>query len=83
MPIVAEEENTRRVKGKDLADMLNRTPGTLSSAATNKYFCNDYPVFEWAEMHPAGNQVRHYNVPVRFLKERLPKEEWERFGIFE
>ncbi|MCS3863462.1 hypothetical protein GGP86_003261 [Salinibacter ruber] len=83
MPAVVEEENTRRVKGKDLADMLNRSEGAVSSAARNKYFCNDYPVFEWAEMHPAGNQIRHYNVPVRFLRERLPDEEWERYGIFE
>ena len=82
MPAV-KEEPTRPVSGEDLADMLNRDPTTVSRAGRKKYFCNDFPVFKWAEMHPRGNQIRHFNVPVRVLKERLPKEEWTRYGIFE
>jgi hypothetical protein len=82
MPAVAEKENTRTVSGKELADILNCTQSTLSTAAHKKYFTRDYPVFEWAEMHPAGNIVRHYHVPVQVLKERLPKEEWSDFAIF-
>lgn len=83
MPAVSQEEDTRAVSRGDLADMLNRNPSTLSQAARDTYFCNDYPVFEWAVWHPRGNEIRHYDVPVRFLKERLPKEEWTRYGIFE
>lgn len=82
MPTVAEED-TRTVSGKELADMLNRAPGTISRGAKRKYFVQEkYPVFEWAEWHPAGNIVRQYHVPVQVLKEKLPQSEWSKHGIY-
>lgn len=82
MPAVAEKD-TRKVKQKDLAEMIDRTPTALSQAVRRTYFCAEYPVFEWAKWHPGGKQIMHYEVPVRVLKELLPKEEWTKYGIFD
>ena len=76
-------ENSRPVKQKDLADMLDRTPGALSQAVRRTHLCADYPVFEWAEWHPGGKQILHYKVPIQVLKEILPEEEYARYGIFD
>lgn len=82
MPTVSDQD-TRSVKQKDLAAMLDRTPTALSQAARSKYYCADYPVFEWVKWHPAGNQIEGYDVPIPVLKELLPEEEWTKFGIFQ
>lgn len=82
MPAVADQ-NTRKVKQKDLAAMLDRTPTALSQAVRRKYFCAGYPVFEWAVWHPGGKQIMHYEVPVQVLKEIAPKDEWISYGIFD
>jgi hypothetical protein len=83
MPVTVSDEDYRKVKQKDLAGMIDRTPGALSQAVRRTHFCAGYPVFEWAKWHPGGKQVMHYEVPVQVLKELLPKEEYARYGIFD
>lgn len=82
MPAVTDKD-TREVSQQDLADMINRTPTAVSQATRRKYFCAGYPVFEWAEWHPAGKQIRHYNVPVQVLKEIVPDDELTKHAIFD
>lgn len=82
MPAVSEK-NTRKVKQKDLAAMLGRTPGALSQAVRRTHFCAGYPVFEWAKWHPGGKQIMHYEVPVQVLKEVAPRDEWTKYAIFD
>lgn len=82
MPVVSDQD-TRPVKQKDLAAMLDRTPTALSQAVRRTYYCADYPVFEWAKWHPGGKQIEAYEVPTQVLKELLPEQEWSKFGIFQ
>jgi hypothetical protein len=80
MPAVAAED-TRKVTRDQLAELLNRRPETVSQAAHQKYFCNGHPVFEWAEWHPRGTSIRHYNVPVHVLRDLVPSSEYQRWGL--
>lgn len=82
MPATVSDDY-RKVKQKDLAEMIDRTPGALSQAVRRTHFCAEYPVFEWAKWHPGGKQIMHYEVPVQVLKELLPEEEYARYGIFD
>lgn len=63
--------------------MLDRTPGTLSTAVRRKYYCAEYPIFEWVKWHPGGKQIECYQVPVQVLKELLPEAEYTKYGIFD
>lgn len=81
MPATVADEQTRRVSLRDLAEMLNRTPAAVSQAAHRKHFCKGYPVFKWAEWHPAGNQIRFYMVPTYVLRDLVPPEEYDRWGL--
>lgn len=83
MPATVSDENYREVRQKDLADMIDRAPGTLSQAVRRKHYCAGYPVFNWAKWHPGGKQIECYQVPVQVLKELLPKEEYTSYGIFD
>lgn len=82
MPATVSESDFRKVPQKDLAKMIDRTPGALSQAVRRTHYCAGYPVFEWAKWHPGGKQIEHYEVPVQVLKEVLPDKEYSRFGIF-
>lgn len=64
--------STRRLDRKELAEILGVVPHTISGAVHGEYLCRGYPVYEWAEWHPRGNQVRHYQVPVQILEEEAP-----------
>lgn len=80
MPAVADKD-TAKVNRETLAGLLNRDPSTLSRAAREKYFCNEYPVFEWAVWHPRGNHIRHYEVPKHVLRDLLPQSEYWKYGL--
>jgi hypothetical protein len=81
MPTVSEE-HTRKVKQKDLAKMLDRSPGAVSQAVRRTHYCAGYPVFDWAKWHPNGKQIEHFEVPLQVLKELVPEEEYLKYGIF-
>ena len=81
MPAVAEEEDTRKVTLRQLAEMLNREPASVSQAAHKKFFCNGHPVFDWAKWHPRGNKVMHYEVPVHVLRDLVPSFEHDKWGL--
>lgn len=81
MPSVAEEKDTAKVKRRDLAELLGVRPAVISRAAHEKYFCQGYPVFEWAVWHPRGNQVRHYEVPKEILRDLVPPSEHIIYGL--
>jgi hypothetical protein len=81
MPAVAENEDTRKVTRMELAEMLNRSGDAISRAAHKKFFCNGWPIFEWAEWHPRGNQIRFYRVPVHVLRDLVPPSEYDRWGL--
>ena len=83
MPAIVPENDYRELSQKELADLIDRAPATLSQAVRRTHYCAGYPVFDWAKWHPAGNQVECYQVPIRVLKEKLPKEEYTEFGIFD
>jgi len=82
MPATVSDQEYREVSQQDLAAMIDRAPGTLSRAVRRRYYCAEYPVFEWAKWHPAGNQIECYRVPVQVLKELLPEEEYAKYGVF-
>ena len=83
MPTTVSDQKYREISQKELAAMLDRAPATVSRAVRRKYYCADYPVFEWAKWHPAGNQIECFRVPVQVLKELLPEEEFVRYGLFD
>lgn len=83
MPDTVEGEETVTMSQQELGEILGRAPANVSQATYKKHFCAGYPVFEWAEMHPAGNQVRRYHVPKRIVKDKLDPGEWIEYGILD
>jgi hypothetical protein len=85
MPAVVPDDSPRtvRVSQKELADMLGVSAASVSAASKNMYYCQGYDVWNWAVQHPAGNVIEGYEVPVQVMKEKLPKSEWTRYGIFD
>ena len=81
MPDTASED-FRIVEQKDLVNILDRSSAAISQSVRRTHLCAGYPLFEWAKWHPGGKQVMHYEVPVRVMKEILPRGEYSRFGIF-
>lgn len=76
-----EEEVTRKVDVSTLADLLDVSKSAVSRAGHMKFFCQGFPVFEWAEWHPRGNKIRFYRVPRSVMLDLVPPEEYDRWGL--
>jgi len=61
------------ISGKDLAEILDVSPSTLSEAVKNGYHCGGYTVIEWAEFNQF-DRVKGYHVPEFLLKQEKPEE---------
>jgi hypothetical protein len=85
MPAVVPDDSPRtiRVNQTELSDLLGVSRAAVSSATLNKHYCQGYDVFNWAVMHPGGNQIEAYEIPIQFAKEKIPEDEWTRYGIFD
>ncbi|HEX6983092.1 MAG TPA: hypothetical protein VF181_10055 [Balneolaceae bacterium] len=64
------------LSGKQLAQMLNVSPPTLSEAVKNGHNCGGYPVAEWA-IETGTGRVKGYDVP-EFLVSKGPKKDQQR-----
>jgi len=83
MPKVSDAEHTTKLTRDELADVLGVSPAAISRSAHEKYFCKGYPVWEWAEWHPRGKTVMHYSVPQPVLKQKLSRDEYPKYDIFD
>lgn len=65
------------ISGKDLADVLDVAPSTLSEAAKNGHYCAGHNVSEWAVRSPSG-RLTGYDVPVGVLPpSNSPDDDYE------
>ena len=55
-------DNRIFLNGKQLAEVLNVSPPSLTEAVKNEYNCGGYPVAEWAIVSDTG-RIKGYDVP--------------------
>lgn len=67
--IPVEEQSTIFLNGKQLAEVLDVSPPTLSEAVRQGYNCAGHPVEEWVERSNKGH-VKGYHVPGFLVAER-------------
>lgn len=82
MPKVSDPP-TSKLSRTELADIFDVQPATISKCAHEKFLCRGYAVWEWAEWHPRGNTVRFYRVPHPVLKQKIHRDEWPKYDIFD
>lgn len=75
--------DTVRIKRRELADLLGVSGAAVSRAVHQKFYCGGFPIWEWAEWHPRGNQIEAYEVPKWAVKDLADQEEWPKYDIFD
>lgn len=72
---------TKQLDREELAEILDVAPHTVSGAAHGRFLCRGHPVHEWAEWHPRGNQVLHYEVPLKVIRNESSRTDQDHQSI--
>ena len=71
------DKPTTFINGKELAELLNVSPPSLSQAVKQGHNCGGYPVTDWAVKTDSG-RIKGYNVPEFLLSGDQQQEEQQR-----